>query len=61
MAKTKPKPEVPNWTQTRLQLAVCWVKSAVGASVMLGIVALGALLYLAFMAFLSHHLPRWLP
>jgi hypothetical protein len=46
---------------TRLQLAVCWIKSAVGASVMLGIIALSALLYLVLMALVSHHLPRWFP
>ena len=58
MRKLEPKPD---WEPTRLQLAKSHLKDYLGAAILLGVMALGALLYFALMAFTFHHLPRWLP
>jgi hypothetical protein len=56
MDESKPKTETPWWQPTRSQLAKWYMKNTLGTAVFLGIMALGALLYLAFTTLLSHHL-----
>jgi hypothetical protein len=61
MNESKTKPEIPSWQPTRLQMAKWHIKNYLGAAALLGVMALAVLLYLAVMAVVSHHLPRWLP
>jgi hypothetical protein len=46
---------------TPMQLAKWHFKNYFGAAALLGIAVLAAILYLAFMVIISHHLPRWMP
>jgi hypothetical protein len=56
MDESKRKTETSWWQPSRSQLAKWHMKNTLGTAVFLGIMALGALLYLAFTTLLSHHL-----
>ena len=56
MDESKPETKFPWWQPTRLQLAKWHMKNTLGTAVLLGVMTLGALLYLAFTTLQSHHL-----